>query len=183
VQPSSLYHPGENMDFFKIVEDRRSMRKYAETPVEEEKIQKILETANRAPSAGNLQAYEIYIVRKMDQRQDLVAASWDQGFLAEAPVVLVFCANPARSAVKYGERGTNLYAVQDATIACTYSQLAAKAQGLDSVWVGAFDEKAVSEILHLPTDLRPIILLPIGYAGREPHQRPRRELRDLTHEA
>jgi nitroreductase len=171
------------MDFFKIVEDRRSMRKYAEKPVEEEKLLKILETTNKAPSAGNLQAYEIYIVRKLEQRQALVKASWDQGFLAEAPLVLVFCANPARSAMKYEERGTSLYTIQDATIACAYSQLAAKAQGLDTVWVGAFDEKAVSEILQLPANLRPIILLPIGYAGREPHQRPRRELRDISHEA
>lgn len=171
------------MDFFKIVEDRRSMRKYAETPVEEEKIHKILETANKAPSAGNLQGYEIYVVRKLEQRQALVNAAWDQGFLAEAPVVLIFCANPSRSQEKYGERGTSLYCIQDATIACAYSQLAAKALGLDTVWVGAFDEAAVSEIAHLPPNLRPVIMLPIGYAGRVPSVRPRRELGDLVHEA
>ncbi len=171
------------MDFFKIVDDRRSMRKYVETPVEDEKLHKILETANRAPSAGNLQAYEIYVVRKLEQRQALVKASWDQGFLAEAPVVLIFCVNPARSAVKYGERGNSLYSIQDATIACAYSQLAAKAQGLDTVWVGAFDEAAVSAAIRLPADLRPVVLLPVGYAGQVPTVRPRRELRDLVHEA
>jgi nitroreductase len=174
---------GDFMDFFKIVEDRRSMRKYAETPVEEEKLHKILDTANKAPSAGNLQGYDIYVVRKLEQRKALVKAAWDQEFLAEAQVVLVFCANPSRSEVKYGERGATLYSIQDATIACSYSQLAAKAQGLDSVWVGAFDEKAVSEILQLPQELRPVILLPVGYAGKVPHPRPRRELRDLVHEA
>jgi nitroreductase len=171
------------MDFFKIVEERRSMRKYADTPVEEEKLQLILETANRAPSAGNLQGYEIYVVRKLDQRQALVKAASDQEFLAEAPVVLIFCANPARSAVRYQERGSTLYSIQDATIACTYSQLAAKALGLDSVWVGAFDEAEVSKILHIPPELRPIIMLPIGYAGKVPSLRPRRELKDLIHEA
>ena len=171
------------MDFFKIVEDRRSMRKYANTPIEDEKLHKILETANKAPSAGNLQGYEIYVVRKLEQRKALVKAAMDQEFLAEAPVVLIFCANPARSVEKYGERGTSLYAIQDATIACAYSQLAAKAQGLDSVWVGAFDENAVSESLHLPPELRPIILLPVGYAGKEPRPRPRRDLRDLIHES
>jgi nitroreductase len=171
------------MDFFKTVEDRHSMRKYAETPVEDEKLHKILETANKAPSAGNLQGYEIYVVRELEQRQALVKASWDQGFLAEAPVVLIFCANPTRSAVKYGERGATLYSIQDATIACTFSQLAAKALGLDTVWVGAFDEAAVSEIVHLPSDLRPVAMLPIGYAGKVPSVRPRRELRDLVHQA
>jgi nitroreductase len=170
------------MDFFKTVEDRRSMRKYADTPIEDEKLHKILETANKAPSAGNLQAYEIYVVRKLEQRQSLVKAAWDQEFLAEAPVVLVFCANPDRSVVKYGERGSSLYSIQDATIACAYSQLAAKALGLDTVWVGAFDEKAVSESLRLLPELRPITLLPIGYAGKEPRPRPRRDIRDLIHE-
>jgi nitroreductase len=173
---------GGTMEFFKTVEDRRSMRKYAGTPVEEEKLQKIFETANKAPSGGNLQGYEIYVVRNLKQRQALVKAAWDQEFLSEAPVVLIFCSNPDRSSVKYGDRGASLYSIQDATIACAYSQLAAKALGLDSVWVGAFDEKAVSEILHLPANLRPIIILPIGYAGKVPSVRPRREIRDLVHE-
>lgn len=171
------------MDFFKTVEDRHSMRKYVETPVEEEKLLKILETANKAPSAGNLQGYEIYVVRNLEQRQALVKASWDQDFLAEAPVVLIFCANPARSAERYKERGIELYCIQDATIACAFAVLAAKAQGLDTVWVGAFNEAAVSEILHIPTNLRPVAMLPIGYPGKAPSVRPRRELRDLVHEA
>ena len=170
------------MDFFQIVEERRSMRKYADKPVEEAKLIRILEAADRAPSGGNLQAYEIYFVRKLKTRQALVNAALGQSFLAEAPVVLVFCANPPRSAVKYGERGGSLYTIQDATIACAYAQLAAKAQGLDTVWVGAFDEAAVSEILHLPVEQRPIAMLPIGYAGREPGTRPRRGIKDLVHE-
>jgi nitroreductase len=170
------------MDFFKTVEDRHSMRKYIETPVEDEKLHKILETANKAPSAGNLQGYEIYIVRKLEQRQALVKASWEQLFLAEAPVVLIFCANPARSAERYNERGIELYCIQDATIACAFAILAAKAQGLDTVWVGAFDEAAVSEIAHIPSNLRPVAMLPIGYAGKVPSVRPRRELSDLVHE-
>ena len=78
------------MDFFKIIEERRSMRKYAQKPVEDEKLQRILEAANRAPSAGNLQGYEIYVVRKPELRQGMMKAAWDQEFLAEAPVILVF---------------------------------------------------------------------------------------------
>ena len=59
---------------------------------------------------------------------------------------------------------------------------AAKALGLDTVWVGAFDEQAVSEVIQLPPVLRPIAMLPIGYAGKEAVIRPRRELKDLVHE-
>jgi nitroreductase len=170
------------MEFFEVIKNRRSMRKYANTPVEEGKLQEILEAINRAPSAGNLQAYEVYIVRKSEQRQALSKAALDQEFLAEAPLVLIFCANPMRSVERYAERGMELYCIQDATIACTFAMLAAKALGLDTVWIGAFNEQAVSEILLLPEILRPIAMLPIGYAGKTPNPRPRRSLKDLIHE-
>jgi len=171
------------MDFFTVIDTRRSMRKYTDEPIEEEKLQKILESANKAPSAGNLQGYEIYIVRTIEQRKALVKAAWDQEFLAEAPVVLIFCANPERVVEKYQERGIDLYCVQDATIACVFSMLAAKALGLDTVWVGAFVEESVRKAVRIPDNLRPVSILPIGYAGKEPRIRPRRELQDLVHEA
>ena len=84
---------------------------------------------------------------------------------------------------RYQERGTELYCLQDATIACTFAMLAAKAQGLDSVWVGAFKDEEVRKLIHLPASLRPVALLPVGYAGKEAKPRPRRELGDLVHEA
>jgi nitroreductase len=148
------------MDFFKTIDDRHSMRKFSDVPVEDDKLHKILETANKAPSAGNLQGYEIFVVRKQEQRQELVKASWDQNFLAEAPVVLIFCANPARSAERYKQRGIELYSIQDATIGCTFAMLAAKALGLDTVWVGAFDEAEVIRIAGIPVNLRPVAMLP-----------------------
>jgi nitroreductase len=171
------------MDFFEVIDSRRSMRKYSDKPVEEEKLKKILESANKAPSAGNLQGYEIYIVRKIEQRKAVVKAARDQEFLAEAPVVLIFCANPERVVEKYQERGSDLYCIQDATIACVFSMLAAKALGLDTVWVGAFVEESVRKAIRIPDHLRPVSILPIGYAGKEPKIRPRRELQDLVHEA
>jgi len=169
------------MEFFDVVKERCSMRAYADKPVEAEKLQKILETVNAAPSAGNLQGYEVYLVTKMEHRAALVKAAWDQEFIAEAPIALVFCANPARSAVRYGGRGIHLYSVQDATIACTYAMLAATAIGLATVWVGAFDEEGVRRAINIPPDLIPVAILPIGYAGERPRLTPRRELSDLVH--
>ena len=170
------------MEFFEVIQNRCSMRKYVETAIEEEKVQQILEAINRAPSAGNLQAFEVFVVRKLTLRQALVKAALDQSFLAEAPLTLVFCTNPARAVERYGSRGTSLYCIQDATIACTFAMLAARALGLDSVWVGAFDEQAVTDVLQLPESLRPVAMLPIGYAGKTPNLRPRRVLSDLIHE-
>ena len=105
------------MEFFKVIDKRRSIRAFQEKPVEEDKVKVILEAANSAPSAGDLQAVEIYIVRSEEKLRELAQAALDQYFIAVAPVALVFCANPARSLMKYGMRGAELYCLQDATIA------------------------------------------------------------------
>jgi len=170
------------MEFLHLIEERHSVRSYAPTRVEEQKLQSILAAANRAPSAGNKQGYEIYVVRARKTRQALVEAAGDQEFLAEAPVVLIFCSNPARLVEWYHERGTQLYAIQDATIACTFAMLAASDLGLSTVWVGAFDEQSVRRVASIPPDLRPVAMLPIGYAANAPRIMPRRELSDLVHE-
>ncbi|MDR5695066.1 MAG: nitroreductase family protein [Armatimonadota bacterium] len=170
------------MEFFETLRRRVSTRAYKRTGIPEEALWKILEAANSAPSAGNLQAYEIVVVRDPVRKRELAQAAVEQWFIAQAPVVLVFLANPPRSSWRYGRRGAELYCLQDATIACAYAQLAATALGLGSCWVGAFDEEAVRRILDAPTSLRPIAILPIGVPDETPEPRGRRPLRDLVHE-
>jgi nitroreductase len=155
------------MEFFEVINSRHSIRKFAGTAVEEEKLQTILKTTRKAPSTIDLEGYEIYVVRPLEQRKELAKAAHGQGFLAEAPVILVFCAIPARLAAWYKKRGETLYSVQEATIGCTYAMLAAKALGLDTVWVGGFDEEMVQEILHMPVTLKPVAMLPVGYAASQ----------------
>ncbi len=169
------------MDFFSLIESRRSVRLYRETPVEPEKLQQILEAANLAPSAGNLQAYEIYQITRSEQRRGLDQAAYGQTFISQAPVVLVFCANPSRSSVRYRDRGRKLYCIQDATISCTFAMLAAQALGLSTVWVGAFDDEAVRQAAGIPAELIPVAILPIGYGAESPGRRPRRRLDDILH--
>jgi nitroreductase len=170
------------MEFCELVRARHSVRAFTARPIEPEKLQAILAAANRAPSAGNLQAYEIYAVRNCAKLKLLARAVVGQDFIAQAQVALVFCAHPARSAVKYGPRGASLYCLQDATIACAYAQLAATALGLGSVWVGAFDDVAVRQAIGVGKDLQPVAILPIGYAGEKPDKTTRRPLNELVHE-
>lgn len=169
------------MELMEIVERRRSIRAFADHPLEEEKLQRILEIVSLAPSAGNLQAHEIYVVTDGRQKQALAKASLGQDFVAAAQAVLVFCARPERSAGRYGERGRRLYSLQDATIACTYAMLAVTDLGLATVWVGAFGDSAVSRAIGLPAEVQPVALLPIGYAAEEPAATSRRSLSDLVH--
>ena len=170
------------MDFFKVIEGRHSVRSYADKPIPADKLQRILEAINRAPSAGNRQAFEVYLLRGPGQRSLLVQAGNEQDFLGQAPIVLVFCAHAGLDVDRYGRRGAELYCIQDATIACTFAMLAASALGLSTVWVGAFNEEAVRDIICAPRTERPVAMLPIGYAAETPRIRPRRDLAALVHD-
>jgi nitroreductase len=170
------------VDFFRVLTVRRSVRLFEPRPIEVDKLRQVLAAIGRAPSAGNLQSYEVYMVRNALKRSDLVRAADDQEFLAAAPVVLVFCAHGGRAESRYGARGAELYCVQDATIACTFAMLAATALGLGSVWVGAFNEEAIKEIIGATPDEHPVALLPIGYGAEAPETKERRPLDEVVHE-
>ena len=174
------------MEFLNVLKRRRSVRFYDSRMVEEEKLRAIFEAANTAPSAYNLQAYEAFIIRGEHHKEALSKAAYDQSyvkqnFILAAPISLVFCANPSRVRTKYQERGANLFSVQDATIATVYAMLAATDLGLSTVWVGAFDEEKVKDVIG-DRSLRPVAILPIGYSREEPKPTRRRPIDELFHE-
>lgn len=168
-------------DFFEVIRSRRSVRSFAAQDVSESQLHVVLDAMNRAPSAGNLQAYEVVVVREAQRRRLLARAAVDQDFVAEAPVVLVFLESPARSRPRYGLRGAELYCCQDATIAAAHAQLAAHALGLGTVWVGAFDDGSVRRAVEAPADLRPVAILVIGHPAEMPEPTSRRAMRDIVH--
>ncbi len=168
-------------DFFETVRHRHSVRKFrTDMAVEEEKIHAILEMACAAPSAGDLQSYHITVLTSEDDRKQLAVASSNQEFIAEAPVAMVICSDPIRSATKYGARGKELYALQDATIAATYAQLAVAAAGLASTWIGHFDEAEIKRIAKLDPAYIPIAILSIGYPAELPSPTPRRPINEIV---
>lgn len=169
------------MDLFSLIEKRRSIRIYESRPVEDEKLNRILEAINAAPSAGNLQAYDVVVVRDQDRKQALTAAAYGQSYIAQAPVALVFCAVPERSALRFQQRGADLYCIQDATIAASYAQLAATALNLASVWLGSFDTDRVRTAINGPASAVPVAILPIGYPSETPPPGSRRSLDDLVY--
>jgi nitroreductase len=162
----------DSSDFLTFLSARSSVLEYEETPLSEDEITYIVSCAGTAPSAGNLEAWDVVIVTDAEVRFALAEAAFGQEHVGTAPALFVTCANYVRSMSQYGERGI-LYAVEDATIACTYMMLAAHSHGLSSCWTGAFDEDEVREILGLPPHIRPIAILATGY-GRPPVRRPER---------
>ena len=166
--------------FFDFLSTRRSIRAFKDDVIDESQLNKILKACNLAPSSGGLQTFEIYQIRNKKIKERLVSAAKDQTFIAQAPLVLVFCANPLRSVERFGER-SQLFSVQDATIAASYAQLTVHALGLSTVWIGAFNEKKVSEILQLPQDQKPVAILPIGHENEKPNEKTTRGSKDLLH--
>lgn len=138
------------MEFKAVIEKRRSVRKYRTDPVPEDLLAEMVRLATQAPSAGALRAYEIIVTD-------------EQLTPYKAPMSFVICAVPRISAKRYGKRGEQLYAIQDATIVGAYLQLIAVDMGLSTVWVGAFREGRVRQALQLGDDLRPIAIIPVGY--------------------
>jgi len=171
----------DKTSFFELISTRHSVRTFKESVLSDEIIKKILMAANKAPSAGNLQSYKIFIVTKTDDKKKLAIAAHEQDFIEKASTILVFCADPITVSAEYGTRGKELFCIQDATIACSYSQLAAQSLGLSSVWVGSFDEKKVTRSLSIPDDLKPVAMLIIGFADEEPEITGRKPLNEISH--
>jgi nitroreductase len=143
-------------------------------------IHRILETVNLAPSAGDLQAYKITVVKSEELKKEIMFAALEQDFIAQAPIVLIFSADQKQSEMKYGDRGRALYATQDATIAAAYCQLAVTALGLGSAWVGAFDPLEVSRLIQAEPYEVPIAIIPIGYPAEEPERTSRKSIDELV---
>ena len=160
------------MDFLEIIKNRRSVRKFKKQAISQENINQLIEALLWAPSAGNLQARKFYFVFNQTIKEEIAQAAWQQNFIAQAPLVIIGCTDK-KIKLKYGERGEKLYSICDVAMALENLMLLAQALGLATCPVGAFDEKEVSVILNLPAQLRPILIVPVGYPLEKPVAPPR----------
>ena len=169
------------MDFWQAMEARQSVRAFdQQRDVSPDAVTRLLHAATRAPSAGNCQPWHFFVVRDQETKRALARAALNQWFIGRAPVVIVVCADPERSARRYGDRGRHLYSIQDTAAATENLLLAAVASGLGACWVGAFDEDAAEEALDLSSHLRPVAMVPIGYSAERPRQQTDRLPPDLV---
>lgn len=166
-------------DFFRVISIRRSTRNFDTSKlVEQWKVDKILAAADTAPSAGNFQGFEVFYIKNKEIKKRLIEAANNQPYV-NAPVVLVFCKDPSRVRINFPPEILAKFSLQDATLAAGYSQLAASALGLSSIWIGMIDEEKVKQIIG--TDLTPSSILCIGYPQQKRLPKSRRKLKDLVH--
>lgn len=168
------------MDCIETINRRRSIRKFKNTDIGKENMNILLNAAQAAPSAGNVQGRDFIIVTDRTTKRELVVAARNQHFIASAPVIIVAVANITRSSNRYGNRG-ELYAIQDATASVMNIMLAATNIGLGTCWIGAFDEDIVRDILNIPIGERPVVMIPIGYPDEDPAMPKRMDMDQILH--
>ncbi|MFH1778871.1 MAG: nitroreductase family protein [Candidatus Omnitrophota bacterium] len=164
------------MDILEIIKGRRSIRAYSNKSIPKNIIEELKESLIWAPSAGNVQARKFYFISDQDIKNRLVNAALEQAFISEAPLVIVACADLTIEKY-YGKRGSELYALQDIAASIQNLMLLCYERGLGSVWIGAFNEGEVTKILNLPSNLRPVSLIPVGYPLKSPNP-PKRVRKD-----
>jgi nitroreductase len=169
------------MDVFEAIKGRRSIRGFKPEPVKDDDLQKILDAGRLAPSAGNCQPSELVVVKDPPLKRRLSSAALEQIFIAEAPVVIVVCANIPRTSRRYGRRGQELYCIQDTAAATQNILLTAYSLGYGTCWVGAFDEGAVADVIQVPSGVRPVAIIPLGRPAENPSLPQRRPLKDIVH--
>lgn len=180
------------METLEAIKTRRSIRKFSDQPVEPEKLQAVLEAVQQAPSWSNRQCWSLVVVQDQDLRNRISELSFVESFfstygyksnpaqkgLAQAPIVLVACADPQQSGDLRGEQ----YYMADLGIATQNLMLAAHDLGLGTVFVGVFDEEQLKGLLGIPPHIRIVGLFPLGYpAGEAKGGPPRKPLSEFVH--
>ncbi|MFH1229774.1 MAG: nitroreductase family protein [Candidatus Aenigmatarchaeota archaeon] len=164
-----------------IIKNRRSVRRYLKGPIPQQYLERILESAKYAPSAGNYQPWELIVVKNEDTKKDIVSGCYNQTWMLEAPVFIIVCTNMRLASAVYGERGAKLYGTQSVAAAIENMLLTAESLSIGSCWVGAFSEVIVSRVLECPEYARPCAIITMGYPAEEPKVPPKQSIRDFVH--
>jgi nitroreductase len=166
----------------KVIRKRKMIRKYDQSrEVPDKIINKLIDNASRAPSAGHTQVQEFVVIKEPSIKRKLMLASVNQEQVEEAPVLIFVCSNTSRSVGRYGERGKEFYSIIDGAFASMLILLTATNEGLGASFVGAFNDEKVSEILGLPKHVRPIGIIALGYSDEKPARLERIQRDRLIH--
>lgn len=165
------------MDFFDLISKRYSVRAYTNQPVEESKLEQILEAARMAPTAANRQPFIIIVIHTSGKEQ-LLERIYGPKWFTDAPLVLCVCGTPGQAWVR--RQDGKSYCDVDAAIVMDHIILAATALGLGTCWIGAFDPAAAREVLNLPSEVVPVAFTPLGYAADAPGEKRRKAQASLV---
>ena len=163
------------MNFYKLIENRYSVRKYLPRAIEKDKLSRILKAARLAPTAANRQAFKIIVIHTKKRKTELAPIYQREWFVA-APVIIAVLSLPQENWVR--KDGVN-YSMCDAAIVSDHIILAATQEGLGTCWIGAFDRGEAKKVLNIPGNAEPMLFITLGYAGDKPVKKKRKPLKAL----
>uniref|UniRef100_UPI003216AD66 nitroreductase family protein n=1 Tax=uncultured Draconibacterium sp. TaxID=1573823 RepID=UPI003216AD66 len=166
------------MNFFQLAQSRFSVRKYKPTPVEDEKLLKILKAGQAAPSAVNYQPWHFIVIT---EKENLIKMHqiYQRDWIKQAPVIIVACSDHSHSWRRSSDGKDS--ADIDIAIAVDHMTLMATELGLGTCWICNFQVDKCSEILELPDHVEPCVILPLGYPDAEIPPKKRKELSKFVH--
>ncbi|MEW5871661.1 MAG: nitroreductase family protein [Chloroflexota bacterium] len=165
------------MEFRELIAKRYSVRAYKPDPVEEDKLQQILEAARLAPTAANRQPFQLIVIHTAGRQAEL-RRIYHREWFVQAPLILCAVGVPSQGWVRSDDH--RRYLDVDVAIIMDHLILAAADLGLGTCWIAAFNAKAAREILELPPEVEPLIFTPLGYPGDQLGAKERKPLSDLV---
>ena len=172
--------------------NRKSTRAYTDQAIPEETVRILLDAAANAPTAGNQQLYTILRITDPEKKRRLADSCDHQPFIAQAPLVLVFCADCLKWYRAFQGAGCQprkpgvgdlLLAVSDANIAAQNAVTAAEALGIGSCYIGDIMENRETQrdILCLPRYVFPAAMVVFGYPTGQQMEREKPKRFDLAY--
>ncbi len=177
------------MDVKQAIYQRRSVRRFKDIPVEEEKITALLEAARLAPTGSNTQSGRFIVIRGKEAREEVARTSHRQGWMAQAPLFIA-CVADLRARIPSGELAVDENSTQfelkqcirDVSIQGEHIVLQAEELGLSSCWIGWYTQAEIRRVLEVPEDKYVVAVLVIGYGDETPAARPRKGLEEIVHQ-
>jgi len=173
----------------KEIRDRRSIRKYLPTPVEEEKLTALIEAARLAPSGCNVQDWHFIVIRSQEGCRKVAASGLNQPWMITAPAFILCITGLEKRAPELSELKLTgdlpqlamKGAIRDLAIAGEHIVLEAQHLGLGTCWVGSVDREMLHREFGIPENKYILAALSVGYAAEDPAPRPRKPLADILH--
>lgn len=165
------------MNFLELVKRRYSVRVYDSRAIEQEKIDYIMECVRLSPSAVNFQPWKFSIITDEEKLKE-VKSAYNREWIQTAPCIIVCCVNHDESWHRKSDNKD--HGDIDISIAVEHLCLAAAEQGLGTCWVCNFDVERCREVMSLPGNIEPVVLIPIGYPVEESvPEKKRKELQNI----
>jgi len=169
------------MDTFDCIRTRRSIRKFHPTKIPEEALYAVLDAANLAPCAGNLQTWQFLVVEDETKKKVIAEAALEQDWIATAPTVILLLSDPKMPKAEFGDKVGDTYDNQNTILAAENLILAAWNLGIGSTFVGSFTESKLRKEFRIPAAIKIHAIIPLGYPAEITRPLGRAGIEDCTH--